>query len=248
MKKLLLITSILISASQFSLAENSIGIGYGVTSSFYHSDSNNYLLPIVNLNYNRFFLKGSTVYGLQFGYKVLEEDNYLLSLYGMPFGGYKIKGSDMKDGYKTMDTRKTQFMGGMEFTYHPQIFDLVTSVSTEFGENGGIFNLRVSKPYHITPNFTIIPTITATYYNSDFIDYYFGVNQNELNNEKLTQIYDGKSAYRYGVGILGNYKFNENLSLTGFTGVTKFSSEVKNSPLVDKDTVFLFGTGIVYTF
>lgn len=251
MKKLLLLASVIVGISQTLLAENSIGIGYGVSSPIYHSDKNDYILPLVNLNYNGFFVKGDSTYGLSLGYNVLERDNYILSLYGMPFGGYKIKGKDMKDGYKGIDERKTHLMGGVEFTYFPHIFELVTSVSAEFGDKGGHVNLRVSRPFYITPKFTIVPTVTYTHYTANFIDYYFGVDSSELNrpnNQNIRETYDGKSAYRYGVGLLGNYKFTENISVTGFTGVTKLSDEITNSPIADKDIIFLFGTGVVYTF
>lgn len=247
MKKLLLLSSVLLAAAQIATA-NEIGIGYGVSSPIYHSKKNSYPLPLVNIEYDNFFIKGDNPYGLELGYNILERDNYVLSLYGVPFGGYNIKAKDMKSGYKTIDERETKIMGGVEFTYYPELFNVVTSVSAEYGEKGGNFNFRVSKPYFITPNFTIIPTVTYTYYDSDFIDYYFGVEPHEVNKENIRDTYDGKSAYRYGVGVLGNYKLTNNLSITGFTGVTKLSDGISDSPIADKNVVFMLGSGIIYTF
>lgn len=248
MKKLLLLAGILASASQLTLAQNNIGLGYGVTSKVYHSNSNQYLLPLVNLNYNGFFLKGDSAYGVSLGYELYRDENFAATVYGMPFGGYKIKGKNMKDGYKSIDTRKTQIMGGAELTYYPNIFNIVGSTSAEFGDKGGHFSFRLSRPYYLTSRLTLIPTASITYYTSEFIDYYFGIKKHELNNEKITNTYDGDNAYRYGAGLLANYKFNDSFSLTGFTGVNKFSKEIKNSPIVNKDVIFSFGTGIVYTF
>ncbi|MBR8700980.1 24 kDa outer membrane protein [Fusobacterium sp. DD29] len=247
MKKLSLLFGMLMLLPQLSLA-NDIGIGYGVTSPIYHSNKNNYVLPLVNFKYDDFFIKGDNAYGIELGYNLLERDNYVLSLYGVPFGGYNVKSKDMKSGYKSIDDRHTKVMGGVEFTYYPGFYDVVTSVSAEYGEKGGNFNLRVSKPYFITPNFTVIPTVTYTYYDSDFIDYYFGVEPHELNRQHIKETYDGKGAYRYGIGLLGNYKLTNSLSITGFTGVTKLSDEISDSPIADKDVIFMLGSGIIYTF
>ena len=247
MKKLLLLSCVLLAATQVAVA-NDIGIGYGFTSPIYHSKKNSYPLPLVNIEYDKFFIKGDNPYGLELGYNILERDNYVLSLYGVPFGGYDVKAKDMKSGYKTIDDRHTKIMGGVDFTYYPEFFNVVTSVSAEYGEKGGNLNLRVSKPYFITPRFTVIPTVTYTYYDSDFIDYYFGVEPHELNTENIRNTYDGKGASRYGIGVLGNYRLTTNLSITGFTGVSKLSDEIGDSPLSDKDVVFMLGSGIIYTF
>lgn len=243
MKKLLLLLGLIITASQITYS-NSIGIAYGVTSPIYHSDKNDYVLPLVDLKYKDFFVTGDNPYGLAIGYNVIKTDNYVLSLYGLPFGGYDMKAKDMKTGYKTIDDRKTTLMGGIDFTYYSGFFDVVSSVSLEYGEHGGNANLRISRPYFVTPKFSLVPTLVYTHYNSDFIDYYFGVEKHELN--KTT--YNGKSSYRYGIGLLGDYKLTDHFSITAFTGVSKVSDGISNSPIANKDVIFLFGTGVLYTF
>lgn len=246
MKKITFLLAALGIVGQTMLA-STVGIGYGVTSSIYHSDENGYVLPLIDVEYNDFFIKGSTTYGLALGYKVLEEDNYVLSLYGVPFGGFSVEASDMKDGYKNIDDRDTKFMGGAELVYYPGYFNIVTSVSGEYGEEGGNLSLRVSRPYRVTDKFTVVPTLNYTYYNSDLIDYYFGVEPHEL-DKNILYTYDGKAAHRYGIGLLGDYRFNDSISIVGFTGVTKLSSGITNSPISDKEIIYLFGTGVVYTF
>lgn len=234
-----------------NLMAGTIGVGYGATTPIYHSDHNGYVLPIVDLEYEQFFLKGGSTYGLSFGYKVLEEDNYVLSLYGMPFGGYELKSSDMKSGYKGIDDRDTHLMGGVELVYYPDLYNLETAVAAEYGEEGGHFNFRVSRPYQMSSKLTIIPSVNFTYYDSNFIDYYFGVDSNELNRpdgQNITTTFNGDSAYRFGIGVLGNYRLNDAISLMGFTGVTKLSKEISDSPIVDNSVIYILGTGIMYTF
>ena len=250
MKKKLAILGAVFAIAQVAMA-GSIGIGYGVTTPLYHNNKNDYILPIVDLEYDKFFMKGGSTYGLSLGYKILEEDNYVLSLYGMPFGGYEVKNSDMKTGYKGIDDRDTHLMGGIELTYYPGIYELETKIAAEYGEEGGHFNFTVSRPYQILSNLTIIPAISYVYYDANFVDYYFGIDSNEVGRpggEKITSTFSAKEAHRIGIGVLGNYKINDAISLMGFTGVTKVSGEISNSPIVDNDIIYIFGTGVIYTF
>lgn len=250
MKNKLFLLGALFILGQSAIA-GSIGLGYGVTTPIYHNDKNDYILPIVDLEYDKFFIKGGSTYGLSLGYKLIEEDNYVLSLYGMPFGGYEVKNSDMKSGYKGIDDRDTHLMGGVELTYYPGVYNLQTSVSAEYGEEGGHFNLRVSRPYQLTAKLTVVPSINYVYYDSNFVDYYFGIDSNEVGRaggEKITSTYSPEGAHRFGVGLLGNYRVNDTISLMGFTGVTKLSSDISDSPIVDNRVIYIFGTGIIYTF
>lgn len=227
---------------------NGVGIGFGTISPMYQVENKYGVFPYVDFEYNKFFIKSNTNSGVKIGYKALEEDRYILSLYGIPYGGFEVKNRDMKDGYKGIDDRDSMFVGGVELVYYPNYFDATTSISTEFGENGGSINFSLGKSYQFGENFTLVPTLSCTYYNNEMVDYYFGVEPYEVNNRLIKNSYKGSGAYKIGVGMLGNYTFNESISLFGFTGVSKLSSEISNSPLVENDFIYLFGTGVVYTF
>ena len=69
MKNKLAILGALVVLAQGALAGN-IGIGYGVTTPIYHNDKNDYVLPIVDLEYEKFFLKGGGTYGLSWDIKL----------------------------------------------------------------------------------------------------------------------------------------------------------------------------------
>lgn len=223
-----------------------VGMGYGVTEKMFKNDKHEYFLPIIDMEYQNFYLKGGTTYTLAFGYNFLKEKNYNLSVYGVPFGGYDIDNADMDFGYESINDRKTMFMGGVEFNYYWR--EKIFTVSGEMGEEGGNINLRLSKVYRLTDKFKMATTLTYSYYNSNIIDYYFGIEQDELNTTKLKEEYNPHSAHRYGVGILGDYIINEQISLIVFGGITKFSTEIKNSPIVKDDLIVGGGTGIIYKF
>lgn len=87
MKKTLMVLGLGAILAQASFA-NSIGIGYGVTDPIFKNDEKGYILPLVDYEYNGFFISGGDAYGLALGYNFFEADNYKLSAYILPIGGY----------------------------------------------------------------------------------------------------------------------------------------------------------------
>lgn len=250
MKKTLMLLGLGAILAQASFASH-VGIGYGVTDPIFKNDENGYFLPFVDYEYNGFFVEGGTAYGLSFGYKLFEADNYKFTIYGVPFGGYKLKAGDMDPGYKGIDDRDTHFMGGAELSYTFLPYEITSEIAIEYGKEGGTASFRLSKPYYVTSKLTLVPTVSYIYYNDDIVDYYFGVDPHEVRrgaNYNIDRAYEGKAGSRYGVGLLGDYKFSNNVSLVGFAGVTKLSDELSNSPIADNDVITAVGGGIVYSF
>lgn len=249
MKKTLMLLGLGAILAQGAFA-SSIGIGYGVTDPIFKNDEKGYFLPFVDYEYNGFYVNSSTtIYGLSFGYKLFEADNYKFSVYGVPFGGYKLEAGDMDPGYKGIDDRDTQFMGGMEFVYTFYPYDITYSVNMEYGKEGGNISFNLEKPYQLTPKFTLIPSISYVYFNDDIVDYYFGIDAHEKRkSSKINETYEGDAGYRYGISLTGVYQISDNISVNGFVGVTKLSDELSNSPIVDNDVISAVGGGVVYSF
>lgn len=248
MKKTLMLLGLGAVLAQASFA-SSIGLGYGVTDPIFKNDEKGYILPFVDYEYNGFYIKGGSAYGLSLGYKLIEADNYRFSVYGVPFGGYEVEAGDMDPGYRGIDDRETKLMGGLEFAYTFLPYELTSTFNVEAGEEGGSASLRLSKPFYVTSQLTLVPTISYTYYNEDLVDYYFGVDPHE--SAKCSGFigpYEGEAGSRYGIGLLGDYKFSNNVSIVGFAGITKLSDELSNSPIADNDVIKAFGGGVVYTF
>ena len=246
MKKIALILCGIILAGQ-SIYANSIGVGYTTRTSIYKSDRENSFLPMVDFKYDNFFIKGATVNGMSIGYNVYEDDFYTLSLYVKPFGGYKISSGDMDYGYKSIDSRHRKIMGGAEFKVYTGIYETELSTSVDYGKKGGNILVQLTRPYFVNSDLVVIPSVNFAYFNSEYIDYYFGVNKDETGGS-IKNYYDGKAGYTFGVNLTGRYRVTDSFSVLGFVGVNKLSSEIENSPIVDDDVMYFAGTGIVYTF
>lgn len=246
MKKIAVIPMITL-VSQIALA-SSVGIGYGVTSEFFKGDEKSHILPFLNYEYDNYFIDSATTNTLRIGYRLMEDDVYAFSLYAVPFGGYEIDGNDLDSKYKGIDDRDYQFMLGSEFKYYNGLYDVETILNGEIGQEGGKISLRIQKPYVINENIIIKPSFNFNYYNSSFIDYYFGIDSGEASTNASLNKYNGESGYSLGIGVTSSYRLTDAFSLLGFLGAMKFSNEIKNSPIVNNSLVYFGGVGIVYTF
>ena len=230
-----------------TVAAANIGVGYGTTREIYKSDEDDYFLPLIDIEYNNFFLNASTGNSIRLGYNVYKDDFYALAIYIRPFGGYEVESSDMKDGYKSIDDRDHQFMGGIGFKAYTGFYEIELGGTIEYGKEGGMGSLGLYRTYVITPKLTLIPSVNFTYYESDYVDYYFGIDSGELGGS-IKDTYDGEDSYRYGLSLSAVYNFTDNISVVGSTGINKLSNEISDSPIIENDVIYYFGVGIVYTF
>lgn len=246
MKKLALVLCGIILAGQGALASN-IGIGYSTSSGIYKSDKKSTVVPMIDFKYDNYFIEGASTNGISFGYNVYDDDFYTLSLYVKPFGGYKMSSSDMKDGYKSIESRDHKVMGGAEFKFYTGFYETEMSVAVDYGSKGGNMVLQLTRPYFVNSKLVLIPSANFAYFNSEYIDYYFGVDNNERGG-RITKAYDGKSGYTFGVNLTGNYQLTDSFSILGFMGVNRLSDDISDSPIVDDNMVYFVGAGVTYTF
>ena len=92
-----------------------MGVGVYYKNPVYHSKNQINALPIINLEYNRFYLKGYKP-----GFILYKEPDFNFSAIVDPIGGYSdfaIRKSQFKDGYKNLESRNTQVMGGLALDF-----------------------------------------------------------------------------------------------------------------------------------
>ena len=147
-----------------------IGVGAYYKNSVYHSKNQVNALPIINLEYNRFYLKGYKP-----GFTFYKESDLNFSVIVYPIGGYSdfaIKKSQFKDGYKNLDSRNTQIMGGLALDFK---IDKNIDGHSEviFGNHGTKVNIKLNRAYKVNDRVTFIPAVTFNYYNSKYMDYWY---------------------------------------------------------------------------
>lgn len=238
-----------LSLSTMALAENKFGIGagVGVSNSIYKgAEDKAYPVPLLDINYGNFYIKGITP-----GYFFFKGEDLSLSVFLDPIAGFPIKAKDMGNGYTNIDDRDFQAMVGLRADLNTGIAGIRTGASVQFGEHGSEAKISAFRPYSINDQFSLVPGIHVKGFSGDYADYYFGVTSNEVNRssrDNLTREYKADAAASIGATLTAEYKYNEKFSLIGILGVEKFSSEITDSPIVNDDPLFIASIGAKYFF
>ena len=232
-----------------ALAENRYGVGTGVgvsNSPYKGAEDKTYPVPLLDVNYGNFYIKGITP-----GYTFFKGEELSLSVFLDPLAGFPIKAKDMGDGYTNIDNRDLQAMVGLRADLNTGVAGIKTGASVQFGEHGSEAKLSAFRPYNINNKFILVPGIYVKGFSGDYSDYYFSVTSDEVNKsriDKLTKEYKADTAYSIGINLSAEYKYNEKVSFIGILGVEKFSNEVTDSPIVNDNPLFVASIGAKYFF
>ena len=223
-----------------------IGVGAYYKNSVYHSKNQVNALPIINLEYNRFYLKGYKP-----GFTFYKESDLNFSVIVDPIGGYSdfaIKKSQFKDGYKNLDSRNTQIMGGLALNFK---IDKNIDGHSEviFGNHGTKVNIKLNRAYKVNDRVTFIPAVTFNYYNSKYMDYYIGIKEKDIqNNSKIEKTYKGKDTIAGGVSATLDMAMTEQTSFLIFGGIDIYDKKIKRSDIVKANNQYYVGAGLRYSF
>src|SRR5690606_18310020 len=107
--------------------------------------------------------------------------------------------------------------------------------------HGQITSVSVAKPFRLTDNVALIPTLAKEYLSSSFVNYYYGVKDDEVGT---FDAYQAKTATNDLLGITININLSENTSLTCNYSHKKFDQVIYDSPTIRLEaynTISLFG-------
>ena len=223
-----------------------IGVGAYYKNSVYHSKNQVNALPIINLEYNRFYLKSYKP-----GFILYKEPDFNFSAIVDPIGGYSdfaIRKSQFKDGYKNLESRNTQVMGGIALDFK---IDKNIDGHSEvvFGNHGKKVNIKLNRAYKVNDRVTFIPAVTFNYYNSKYMDYYIGIKEKDIqNNSKIEKTYKGKDTIAGGVSATLDMAMTEQTSFLVFGGIDIYDKKIKNSDVVKTNNQYYVGAGLRYSF
>jgi len=193
-------------------------------------DSNFTAFPLVGYRSDRFNFLGPFI-----SYRLLNSGNYeLKSILRYRFAGYDDTDSDTFIG---MDDRDSSLDLGLGISYKQEHwtakFDVLHDVigsSNGFELNGSIGKTFFFGPIFIEPNFGV------SYWDNQYVDYYYGVEAYEANANRLE--YQGKYALNKKLGL----NISTPIFLGGFTRLSLeqafYATSISKSPLTDKDTRF----------
>lgn len=224
-----------------------VGVAGNYSASIYKGKNQIRPLPLVNLNYNRFFIKG-----LKTGLTLYEEPQFKVNAIIDPLAGYfdgwSVKGSDMDNGYDEIDSRKTQFMYGLDVDFEFSD-ELIGNMNYLWGKHGGKGELGLTYIIPVNERLVILPSANIKYYQSKWVDYYTGVSKNEVSkNAKIGKSHKGSDSFSAGASVTVEYAVTEQLSANTFVGVEYLGDKISDSPIVKDNHRVYGGIGIRYSF
>jgi outer membrane protein len=141
-----------------------------------------------------------------------------------------------------MDRRKDSWFlgGGMRIAF----FNIEYKKDVQSRSEGATTSMSVGKMFHFG-DFMIRPSLGASYRNSNYNNYYYGVRAHEVTSSRALYLPEGSWAYSLSSSFI--YPFEKKMSASFIVNHTLLGSEVDNSPTTRKDTETAFILGFAYS-
>jgi outer membrane protein len=229
-----------------ALADNkfSVGAGVGVLETPYKDyDRKVVPVPVITYEGDDFWFRG-----LGGGYYLWNDESDKLSVtaYYSPFE-FKPKDSDNWQ-LRQLDKRKATLMAGLSYVHNTQYGFLRTSLAGDTLDNSNGISWDLAWLYRYTNGgLTLTPGIGVEWSSENMNEYYYGVSGKESRRSGLDR-YDPDSDWSPYLELSASYKLSDDWSVYGVGRYTHLSSEVKDSPMVDKSWAGALSAGVTYSF
>ncbi len=239
-----------VSAAEGKDLEVSVGAGALSKRSIYKTEDKydeNPLIPL-NVKYGDFYL---SLMETEVGYTFYNEDGLRLSLIGKAHLGYDS--SDLESEYRAMDDRDMDFHLGLKSVYSHKNYELISFITGDVSgkSDGKIAGVQGRAHYQVIQGKLVFsPSIGATYADSGYIDYFYGVKGSEAieGNINNGEEYRGAGSMIYSFNSALTYIYDESLSFSLLGGANLYDSKVENAPIVDKRYEYFGGGSFSYKF
>ncbi len=159
------------------------------------------------------------------------------------------------DGYKSEDSpylsgmadRKSSFWLGARMGLRTDLatFSAEWSADASSKSQGQKIKLGVERRFSVG-SLGITPRLTATWLDSKYVQYYYGVESNEARAGRTA--YNAGSAVNTELGLRMDYQLARQHMVFADLGVTSLGNSIKNSPLVSRNNVPEVRLGYMYRF
>lgn len=217
-----------------------LGIGAGFTRAPYRDfDDDPQAIPLI-LYENRWI----SAFGTRFDVKLPSAGPLQFRLRAQYSGdGYEAKDSPYLEG---MAERKGGVWVGGAAIWRGSYATLGLEALTSTGDaEGKRVKLELSREFHTGP-VTITPRIAANWYDKKYVDYYYGVRAEEARAGRAQ--FTGKAGSDVQLGVRFGYAYRKRHNFFVDVSANSLSSDIKDSPLVDRSTETSIKLGYLYAF
>lgn len=200
--------------------------------------------------YGRFFLESAPVLSrpFTFGYTLKQTERQQINLItGSFFDEISAKGQTNGNRLDGIRTRLSSGEGGVEINHQlgDTLYNIRLMHDLQSRHNGTIFSAQVSRPY-FTATTLIQPAFGIALIGSNAIDYYYGVEQSEVREDRPE--YSAGAAWIASASVYLERPLNDSWSVVTRLSYSHASSNITDSPLVNRDGSYNIHLGMMWVF
>lgn len=219
---------------------------------------------LLDISYKGFFLqtnsrRSAAIDGGELGYQITVQKNWqldvILKAYIEGFDPAEIINHQEESIPQLEGLNEREFTGGIALRYSHffdnAIFyiDLAAARTGENDQGNYSTGLIVDSFYsHLVPyrNWDIYLGAGLTYYDQALVDYYIGIDADEVTNNRA--LYKADSGFRAQLEVYAQYPLSQSWSFNAGLTQSIYSSHIKKSPLVDRNKLTQVMIGVLYVF
>jgi outer membrane protein len=178
-------------------------------------------------------------------YRTVVADEWRVSL-GL---GYRDDGYSNDFGndalFSGYGTPEGEFTADLEFAYDLLKVDFSQDISGNSESSALALGLKFPL-YNNRKGFRVTAGTSVNWQSADYVNYYFGVSGQQINNAVRRVAYRGGAAVNYKVSLNVLYPLNRKWVLMGLLSRTELDDTIYNSPLIEQDYKGSVGMFVVY--
>ena len=149
---------------------------------------------------------------------------------------------------KGMNERESTFEGGLAFSasYEDAYIEMMLLTDVLDRYNSWIFKTEIGDEYKLG-SFSFYPSVIISYQSSDFVNYYYGVTQEEATRTSFSY-YKAKDGFQLGAQTYIKYPITDELAILANLRADVLPHSAKKSPLIEKDFILSGLLSLIYTF
>jgi outer membrane scaffolding protein for murein synthesis (MipA/OmpV family) len=224
-------------ASQDDDSEWKVALGAGaidISTPWKGADNQVALIPIIDIRKGNWHFNGDDL----IGYHTQIDDSWSASL-GI---GFRDDGNDSDDLW-LKDTKSHQVFDGYDTPDAETVVNygitygwISVGGSRDVSGNSDAYSAGLSAeiPIYQTGNQFSISTIASmNWYDSSYVNYYYGISGNQIDDSVGRVKYHTGDATNFSIGISASYQISDLWSVMGILSRTKLDDSIVDSPLID---------------
>ena len=201
--------------------------------------------PVIFFDNGIFYMRWSRG-GVYFLGNKGEKFSWGLSLTAQPRTyGYAPEDSKYLEG---MDEKKNTFEGGLAYSMQYEKTYLEVMLLTDILDRYESWILKAELGDEFSfGKLSLYPSVIITYQSSDFINYYFGISEEESQRTDY-EVYKPGYGFSIGFQTYAKYPINDKLSVLLNARVDRIPTQASKSPLVTTPYIYSGLASLIYTF